>query len=118
MKKNTMETIANFLNAYIEGNGMVVTDEVVDARNELVAELSRGAKKAQKNQELYAEAHDAVMAGLGRAVSPITVSELYEDIASELPEGFSKGKVQYALLHYWDGEVVKTKGDPNTYSLK
>lgn len=106
-----MKSLINYLNG-------ATIDNLSEIKAELEAELNRGAEKAQKNQELYAEAHDVVMAGLERAVNPITVSELYEDIASELPEGFSKGKVQYALLHYWDGEIVKTKGDPNTYSLK
>ena len=35
-----------------------------------------------------------------------------------LPEGFSKGKVQYAVTRLWADEVTKTEGKVNTYSLR
>ena len=117
MKKNTMETIVNFLNAHIEGNGMVVTDEVVNARNELVAELNRGFEKAQKNRELYESVKPIIFDGFRSANVPITVSELYEEIKGNLPEGFGKSKVQYAVTRLWINELVKTEGKVNTYSL-
>ena len=81
-------------------------------------ELNRGAEKAQANRDLYASAHDVVMNALRSATAPVTIGELYESIADELPEGFSKGKVQYAVTRLWVDEIVKTEGKVNTYSVK
>ena len=85
-------------------------------RSELTAELNKGAEKAQANRELYELAKDIVLNALSS--TPVTLAELYDEIKSELPEGFTKNKVQYALSHYWENEVVKTEGKVNTYSAK
>ena len=111
MKKGTMQTIVNYINA----NGV---EELFGVRDELTAELNKNAEKAQANRDLYASAHDIVMNGLRMASVPVTIGELYESIESELPEGFSKGKVQYAITRLWADEVVKTEGKVNTYSIK
>ena len=58
------------------------------------------------------------MGGLRMATAPVTIGELFDFIESELPEGFSKGKVQYAITRLWADEVVKTEGKVNTYSVK
>lgn len=110
MTKNTMMNLVAMLNGEI-----LSTDVINEMKGELETELNRNVKRAQANRELYAEAHDVVMNGLANAVAPVTVTELYEEIREQLPEGFKKGKVQYALLHYWDKEVVKIEGNPNTY---
>ena len=81
-------------------------------------ELNRGAEKAQANRDLYASAHDVVMNALRSATAPVTIGELYDAIADELPDGFSKGKVQYAVTRLWVDEIVKTEGKVNTYSVK
>ena len=47
--------------------------------------------------------------------TPVTCGELYDAIESELPEGMTKGKVQYALTHLWQDEIVKVSGKPNGY---
>ena len=91
---------------------------LTEIRDEIEAELSKGAEKAQANRDLYASAHDIVMNGLRVAGQPVTIGELYDEIADELPEGFSKGKVQYAITRLWADEVVKTEGKVNTYSVK
>ena len=96
MKKNTMTTIA----AYIKN-----VPELANEYAELQAELDKNAAKAQANRDLYATAHDVVMAHLDS--TPVTVTDLFAACESELPEGFSKSKVQYALLNYWSDEVVK-----------
>ena len=107
MKKTTMQTIVN----YIDTNGI---SELAEVRNELVAELNRGAEKAQANRELYEQAKEIVLSELGD--TPVTVAELYEAVEDKLPEGFTKAKVQYALGHYWESEVVKHEGKVNSYT--
>ena len=110
MTKNTMQTLI----AYFAAQNFLPSD-VADAVDEIKAELNRNAARAQANRELYAQAHDVVMNGLANMNVPVTVSELFEEIRTDLPDGFSRGKVQYALLHYWQDEVVKIDGSPNTY---
>lgn len=112
MKKSTLQSLVSYLN----GNAIDNLDEI---REELNAELNRGAEKAQANRELYALAHDVAMSGLERSTNGVTAGELYEEIADELPEGFSKGKLQYALSRLWNDElnIVKEKG-ANLYALK
>ena len=111
MKKSTMQSLVS----YLDGEVVTNLDEI---RAELVAELTKGEAKAQANRDLYAQAHDVVMSGLAQATAPVTIGELYESIKGELPEGFSKGKVQYAITRLWADEVEKTEGKVNTYALK
>jgi hypothetical protein len=47
--------------------------------------------------------------------TPVTLNDWYEACASELPEGFSKSKMQYAVRTYWTDEVVKIEGKVNKY---
>ena len=110
MTKNTLTSLVNYLNG-------ATVDNLDEIKAELEKELARGEEKAQVNRELYAQAHDVVMNGLARCGN-VTVTDLYNEIENELPEGFSKGKVQYALTHYWESEVVKTEGKPNSYALR
>lgn len=79
--------------------------EMAEVLAELNAELAKGEAKAQANRELYAAAHDAVIKVMSDV--PMTVTDIYEKAKNELPEGFTKAKVQYALLNYWESEVVK-----------
>jgi hypothetical protein len=46
----------------------------------------------------------------------VTAAELYEAVEDKLPEGFTKAKVQYALSHYWEADVVKHEGKVNSYT--
>lgn len=111
MKKSTMQSLVS----YLDGEVVTNLDEI---RAELVAELTKGEAKAQANRDLYAQAHEVVMSGLAQASAPVTIAELYEAIENKLPEGFSKGKVQYAITRLWADEVEKTEGKVNTYALK
>ena len=111
MKKSTMQSLVS----YLEGQ---TVENIAEIHDELVAELNKGAEKAQANRDLYARAHDVVMGGLAQASAPVTIAELYEAIENKLPEGFSKGKVQYAITRLWADEVEKTEGKVNTYTLK
>lgn len=96
MKKATMTAIAN----YIQNVPELATEYA-----ELAAELNKNEAKAQANRELYTTAHDIVMAHL--SAEPVTVADLYASCEGELPDNFSKSKVQYALSNYWADEVVK-----------
>ena len=111
MKKSSLLSLVSFL------NGETV-ENIADIKAEIEAELAKGAEKAQANRDLYASAHDVVMNGLRVAGKPVTIGELYDEIADELPDGFSKGKVQYAITRLWADEVVKTEGKVNSYSVK
>ena len=110
MKKATMNTIVN----YINDNAIEALYEV---RDELVAELNKGAEEKARNAELYESAKAVVMDELSVATEAVTISELYEAVADKLPEGFTKGKLQYAVTRLWvaDGSIVKVEGKVNTY---
>lgn len=92
------------------------TPEAEEVRAELTAELNKGAEKAEANRKLYEQAKEIVLSELGD--TPVTVAELYEAVEDKLPEGFTKAKVQYALGHYWESEVVKHEGKVNSYTIK
>lgn len=109
MKKNTLRSIVAFLNGENISN-------LAEVKADLEAELAKGEEKAQANRELYAVAHDVVMGYIG--ATPLTVAEIYEACANELPEGFSKSKIQYAVRELWASELVKHENgkNPFTYS--
>lgn len=109
MKKSTMMSLVSYLN----GETITNIDEI---KQELEEELSRNAEKAQANRDLYAVAHDVVIAGLKICGCAVTASDLYAEIADDLPDGFTKGKLQYALSRMWD-DVKCIGGKPNTYTL-
>ena len=111
MKKSTMNSILSLI-------ATIDTPEADEVRAELTAELAKGAEKAQANRDLYASAHDAVIEVLSKVTAPVTIAELYDEVEAVLPEGMTKGKVQYAVTRLWSDEIVKTEGKVNTYSLK
>lgn len=119
MKKATLQYLVDLMNYRINQNGgEAETDTVyVAVRDELTAELNRGAEKAQANRDLYAEAHDIIMEALPTE-TPVTITELYDEIADRLPDGFSKGKVQYAITRMWTDEIFKHVGKTNSYTRK
>ena len=106
MKKGTMQTIVNYINA----NGV---EELFGVRDELTAELNKNAEKAQANRDLYDEAKDVVLANIDE--TPATIAEIYEAVEDKLPEGFTKGKLQHGITKLWVAEIVKIEGNPNTY---
>lgn len=105
MKKAHVEVILSTLNAINFQN-----EEILEA---LRAELTRNADKKQANLDAYESIHELVVSNL--AETPCTCGELYEAIASELPTDMTRAKVQYALNHLWQDEIVKIAGKPNTY---
>ena len=107
MKKATMNTILSLI-------ANIDTPEAEAARAELTAELNKGAEKAQANHDLYEQAKDIVIGALSD--TPVTLAELYEEVKNDLPSGFTRNKVQYALGHYWESEVKVTRGKVNAYT--
>ena len=107
MKKSTLQTIASYINAHNIA-------ELANVYDEIVAELNKGAEKAQANRDLYDQAKEIVLGELGE--TPATIGELYAAVADKLPEGFTKAKVQYAMTHYWSDDVVKHEGKVNSYT--
>jgi len=105
MKKTSMQTIVNYIDTHN-------ISELREVRDELVAELDKGAKKAEANRAIYDEIHDAVIEALKSATAPVTAQELADET------GYAKGKIVYGLTNYWAGEVEKTEGKVNTYAIK
>ena len=108
MKKATMTAIVN----YINDNAVEALYEV---RDELTAELNKGAEAKAQSDALYESAKGVVMDELSTTTEGVTISELYDAIADNLPEGFTKGKLQYAVTRLWKDEIVRTEGKVNTY---
>ena len=106
MKKATMNTILSLI-------ATIDTPEADAVRAELTAELNKGAEVKAQNAELYDTAKAVVMAELGD--TPCTIGELFEAIEDKLPEGFTKGKLQYAVTRLWKDEIVRIEGKVNTY---
>ena len=105
MKKSVLETIRTAL------TDLGYADEEVLA--ELDKEINRGSEVKTKNAAVYESFHELLVSNLSD--SPATCGEIYDAIADELPEGVTKGKVQYALTHLWGDEIVKVEGKPNGY---
>lgn len=105
MKKSVLEIIRTAL------TDLGYADTEVLA--ELDKEINRGSDVKTKNAAVYESFHDLLVSNLSD--SPATCGEIYDAIADELPEGVTKGKVQYALTHLWQDEIVKIDGKPNTY---
>ena len=105
MKKATFEAIKTALTSFGYADADVLA--------ELDKEINKGAEQKAKNAEAYEAIHEIVMGAL--SMVPVTIAELWESIEGEVPEGITKGKVQYAVTHLWGDEIVKIEGKPNTY---
>ena len=109
MTKNTLKALVS-----------IVTDTDTEDKDAILAELNkelnRGADKAQAKATEYDQAWDIVRGVLAMTATPLTVAEITEE-ATDLPEGFGKGRVLYGLNHQWADQVVKIEGKPNTYRL-
>ena len=101
MKKASLQSLVSYL------NGETV-DNIAEIKAEIEAELSRGEAKAQANRDAYAQAKDVILNALSD--TPVTISEVYEEVKNDLPEGFTKSKVQYAITRLFADEVVKHEG--------
>ena len=108
MKISSMKTLV----AYFYAQPSVPSD-VADVIGEMELELAKEHERQNTKLELYEAAHEAVMAKLGD--KPVTLAELWEAVKDELPDGFTKNKLSYALRNYWADEVVVVKGKVNEY---
>lgn len=109
MKKSTLKSLV----AYLNGETVANINEI---KAELQAELSKGEEKAKANRDLYAAAHETVMGVMSD--TPMTVADIFAACEDKLPENFTKAKVQYALLHYWNDEVVKVENGRSAYQYR
>ena len=109
MKKNVFEMVVAMV------NGQPVAD-MDTLRNEINAEYERMNAKRQANQDVYTAAHDVLMNALTDKEQ--TSKELFE--GNEWPEGFTQGKLNYALRAMWTDEVNKVDNgrSANTYTRK
>ena len=107
MKKTSLSAI------YAALKGIDFDSEILA---EVEKELNRGEEQKAKNAELYDAAKPIVLGVLSD--TPATIGEIYDEIADELPEGFTKGKVQYAITRLWADEVNKIEGKVNSYTAK
>lgn len=106
MRKVTFETIYNTLTAFGYDNA-----EVMD---ELRNELNKGAELKAQNAAMYEAVKPIVMEELGD--STCTIGELWEAVADKMPEGFTKGKLQYAVTRLWLGsDLERVEGKTNGY---
>ena len=86
-----------------------------DVMAELTAEINKGEEQKAKNAAVYASFHDVVMDALGKVTEPVTLAELWDEVADDVPEDVTKGKLQYAVTRLWKDEIVKIDGNPCTY---
>lgn len=108
MKKTSLSAILDIL------NGVTYSDETVaELKTELETELNKDKARKEANAKEYEEVKDIILGALSD--SPATCGEIYEAIEEELPKSFTRGKVQYALTHLWQDEIVKVEGKPNGY---
>ena len=109
MKKATMNTILSLI-ANME------SPEAEAVRAELTAELNKDAEQKAQNASVYEAVKPIVMGELGEATC--TIGELWEAVKTKVPEGFTKGKLQYAVTKLWADELVRHEGKVNSYSAK
>ena len=110
MKKTSYEAIYAFLTASNFDN--------TEAMADLEKEINRGAEAKARKANEYDLAKAVVFETLRSAGKPMTVAEIFENCESNLPNGFTKARVQYGLTHQWADEIVKTEGKVNSYSLR
>ena len=107
MKNTTYATVYSFLTANGFDNAEILA--------EFEKEINRNAEAKQAKEAMYAEAKPIV---LGAMDAPATITEIFEVVKGDLPEGFTKGNLQYAVTRLWKDDIDKTEGKVNTYSRK
>lgn len=111
MKKATLATILSLIQS-------LDTPEAETVRTEINAELAKGEEQKKANEALYAQVEPIILDTLKEANAPVPLVELYAAVEDKLPEGFTKGKVQYALTHGLKDKVKVTPGKVNSYSVE
>lgn len=108
MRKASFQTIYTALTNYGFENAEIMT--------ELANEINKGADAKAQNAAVYDEVKPLIFGVL--CDTPLSISEIYEAVADDLPNGFTKGKVQYAVTRLWANEVCKHDGKTTTYTRK
>ena len=111
MKKNTINALYNY---FVNSDDTIDLSAVVE---DIRAEYERTVVKAQAKANAYDAAKPIVF---GVMTEPMTVKEIFAKCENDLPDGFTAHKIQYALLHYWNDEVVKIDNGKSafTYMVK
>ena len=108
MKKSTLVAISKILNGETIDNFEEIKQEVMD-------EVAKGEAKAKANHELYDSVKAVIMKHLDD--TPKTIAQLYEECEDELPENFySRSKIQYGCLNYWQDEIERHENGRNAYT--
>ena len=110
MKKSVFQQIVNLV------NGLPVED-MESLRDAINTEWKSLADKSNTKSAEYDTAKAVVLKTLSQAPAPLSVSEIYEGCRDELPDNFSRGKIQYAMRELWADAVVRHEGKVNTYTL-
>ena len=106
MKKTSLSAIYSAL----LDSGYESTNPIME---ELYKEIHKGDDVKAKNAEAYESIHDLLIGTLSE--TPVPFGEIFAALEADLPMGMTKGRVQYALTHLWQDEIVVVKGNPNTY---
>ena len=107
MKVSTLSAVYSALTNYGYADETVMTD--------LYNEIHNGDKVKAEKAALYEDAKPIVFGVFALTDKPLTVAEIWENIEGNVPEGFTKSKLSYALTHNWADEVVKVEGKVNAY---
>ena len=111
MTKETMNTIYAVLNT-------VDFEDKPAVMEALEKELHKNDRVKAEKEVMYAAAKPVVLETIRMAKAPVTVAEIFDSCEGELPEGFTRNKVNYGLTHYWTEEVEKIEGKVNSYRMK
>lgn len=114
MKKLSLVAIQTLLSDLI-ADDPTNEAEYGDILAEITAELNKGMEAKAANEAVYNEAKPTIMAVLEKLTAPAPLAEIYAEAEELLPEGFTKGKLQYAVTRLWSDEIVKIEGKPNCY---
>ena len=111
MTKETMNTIYAVLNT-------VDFEDKPAVMEALEKELHKNDRVKAEKEAMYAEAKAVVLDTIRVAGVPVTVAEIFDSCESNLPDGFTKNKINYGLTHYWADAVEKIEGKVNSYRVK
>ena len=78
--------------------------------SELSTELHRNDAVKEAKAALYEAAKPIVMEVFEQTDAPLSVAEIWEAIEGNVPDGFTKSKLSYALSRLWGDSVKAEKG--------
>lgn len=97
MKKNTLTALYNY---FVNSDN---TADLSSAIEDIRAEYEKFADKANEKTALYDAAEKVLLGAL--TDTPQTSREIFD--ANVWPDGFTVGKLNYALRAMWADEIVK-----------